>query len=249
MAKAKTQSRNPTKAIAKSKSVGSSTTNAKSNVAKNKTKTKTKKEVKSISKIPLKAMVKKHSRSAVDEKKSVKKAINKLSKVPEGDKKPAKITVMKRAGTVAKKSAIGVAVKNLTKAIKATINEDITVERSSVKASAKVAEIAKAVMAAKESTPITRKIKLRAAREDRAQAKEAEKALLPKDLEARRKRLKSLIVQGKERGFLTYAEINDHLPDDMQDAEQIEGIISMINDMGISVHDEAPDVEAMPPLQ
>jgi RNA polymerase primary sigma factor len=100
-------------------------------------------------------------------------------------------------------------------------------------------------MAAKESTPITRKIKLRAAREDRAQAKEAEKALLPKDLEARRKRLKSLIVQGKERGFLTYAEINDHLPDDMQDAEQIEGIISMINDMGISVHDEAPDVEAM----
>lgn len=245
MAKAKTQTRNPTKAIAKSKSVGSSTTNAKSNVAKNKTKTRTKKEVKSISKIPLKAIVKKHSRSAVDEKKSVKKAINKLSKVPEVAKKPAKITAMKRAGTVAKKSATGVAVKNLTKAIKATINEDITVERSSVKASAKVAEIAKAVMAAKESTPITRKIKLRAAREARAQAKEAEKALLPKDLEARRKRLKSLIVQGKERGFLTYAEINDHLPDDMQDAEQIEGIISMINDMGISVHDEAPDVEAM----
>ena len=88
-------------------------------------------------------------------------------------------------------------------------------------------------------------MKLKAAREARAQAKQAEKALLPQDLEARRKRLKSLIVQGKERGFLTYAEINDHLPDDMQDAEQIEGIISMINDMGISVHDEAPDVEAM----
>ncbi|MEE8288343.1 MAG: RNA polymerase sigma factor RpoD, partial [Nitrosomonadaceae bacterium] len=67
----------------------------------------------------------------------------------------------------------------------------------------------------------------------------------PQDLETRRKRLKSLIVQGKERGYLTYAEINDHLPDDMQDAEQIESIISMINDMGISVHDEAPDVEAL----
>jgi RNA polymerase primary sigma factor len=52
-------------------------------------------------------------------------------------------------------------------------------------------------------------------------------------------------VQGKERGYLTYAEINDHLPDDMQDAEQIESIISVINDMGISVHDEAPDVEAL----
>ncbi|WP_371263932.1 RNA polymerase sigma factor RpoD [Nitrosomonas sp. Nm58] len=58
-------------------------------------------------------------------------------------------------------------------------------------------------------------------------------------------RLKKLIVQGKERGYLTYAEINDHLPDDMLDAEQIEGVISMINDMGISVHDEAPDAEAL----
>ena len=68
---------------------------------------------------------------------------------------------------------------------------------------------------------------------------------LPQDLEARRMRLKMLIGLGKERGYLTYAEINDHLPDDMLDAEQIEGIISMINDMGISVHDEAPDAETL----
>ncbi len=67
----------------------------------------------------------------------------------------------------------------------------------------------------------------------------------PQDIEERRMRLKKLIVQGKERGYLTYAEINDHLPDDMLDAEQIEGIISMINDMGISVHDEAPDAETL----
>ena len=67
----------------------------------------------------------------------------------------------------------------------------------------------------------------------------------PTDAEARRVRLKNLIVLGKERGYLTYAEINDHLPDDMLDAEQIEGVISMINDMGISVHDEAPDAEAL----
>jgi RNA polymerase primary sigma factor len=67
----------------------------------------------------------------------------------------------------------------------------------------------------------------------------------PQDIEARRMRLKNLIVQGKERGYLTYAEINDHLPDDMLDAEQIEGIISMINDMGISVYDEAPDAETL----
>jgi RNA polymerase primary sigma factor len=62
------------------------------------------------------------------------------------------------------------------------------------------------------------------------------------DVEARRTRLKSLIVLGKERGYLTYGEINDHLPE-MLEVEQIEGVVSMINDMGITVCDEAPDAE------
>ncbi|SDK52434.1 RNA polymerase, sigma 70 subunit, RpoD [Methylophilus rhizosphaerae] len=65
------------------------------------------------------------------------------------------------------------------------------------------------------------------------------------DAEARRTRLKTLIVLGKERGYLTYAEINDHLPDDVQDSEQIESIIGMINDMGIQVYEEAPDAEVL----
>lgn len=79
---------------------------------------------------------------------------------------------------------------------------------------------------------------------EKALVKEFERReLSPADAEARRTRLKNLIVLGKERGYLTYAEINDHLPDDMLDAEQIENIISMINDMGIQVYDEAPDVE------
>ncbi len=65
----------------------------------------------------------------------------------------------------------------------------------------------------------------------------------PLDLEMRRTRLKTLIALGKERGFLTYAEVNDHLPDDMVDAEQIEAIISTFNDMGIKVFDEAPAAE------
>ncbi len=67
----------------------------------------------------------------------------------------------------------------------------------------------------------------------------------PIDMDARRSRLKSLITLGKERGYLTYAEINDHLPDDMVDAEQIESIISTFTDMGIQVYDEAPDAEAL----
>ncbi|HPP46795.1 MAG TPA: RNA polymerase sigma factor RpoD, partial [Accumulibacter sp.] len=67
----------------------------------------------------------------------------------------------------------------------------------------------------------------------------------PVDDETRRMRLKTLIKLGKERGFLTYAEINDHLPDDVVDAEQIESIISTFNDMGIQVYDEAPDAETL----
>jgi len=54
-------------------------------------------------------------------------------------------------------------------------------------------------------------------------------------------RLKDLISRGREQGYLTYAEVNDHLPDEISDPEQIEDIISMINDMGIAVHETAPE--------
>ena len=55
--------------------------------------------------------------------------------------------------------------------------------------------------------------------------------------------LKILIAKGKEQGFLTYHEVNDHLPDDIVDPEQIEDIINMINDMGITVYESPPDLE------
>ncbi|MDR1368397.1 MAG: RNA polymerase sigma factor RpoD, partial [Candidatus Accumulibacter sp.] len=67
----------------------------------------------------------------------------------------------------------------------------------------------------------------------------------PADEETRKTRLKTLIKLGKERGFLTYAEVNDHLPDDVVNAEQIESIITTFNDMGIRVYDEAPDSETL----
>ena len=57
--------------------------------------------------------------------------------------------------------------------------------------------------------------------------------------------LKELIARGKEQGFLTYAEVNDHLPNDIVDPEQIEDIVNMINDMGITVHEKAPDAESL----
>ena len=63
--------------------------------------------------------------------------------------------------------------------------------------------------------------------------------------EQQQSQLKKLIARGKEQGFLTYAEVNDHLPDDIVDPEQIEDIIAMINDMGIEVHEFAPDVDTL----
>ncbi len=63
--------------------------------------------------------------------------------------------------------------------------------------------------------------------------------------EQQQSRLKELIAKGKEQGFLTYGEVNDHLPDDISDPEQIEDIIRMINDMGITVYETAPDADEL----
>jgi RNA polymerase primary sigma factor len=63
--------------------------------------------------------------------------------------------------------------------------------------------------------------------------------------ENQQSQLKDLITKGKEQGFLTYAQVNDHLPDDIVDPEQIEDIINMINDMGISVHEVAPESDTL----
>jgi len=58
-------------------------------------------------------------------------------------------------------------------------------------------------------------------------------------------RIKDLIARGKEQGYLTYAEVNDHLPEDISEADQVEDIIQMINDMGIQVFETAPDAETI----
>ncbi|EJM98577.1 RNA polymerase sigma factor, sigma-70 family [Herbaspirillum sp. YR522] len=94
---------------------------------------------------------------------------------------------------------------------------------------------------------------------DKAKAKDRkakEKALLKdafssdteaseEELERRRQKLKTLIKLGKERGFLTYSEINDHLPENIVDPEAIEGIIGTFADMGISLYEHAPDAETL----
>ncbi|RJG02068.1 RNA polymerase sigma factor RpoD [Noviherbaspirillum sedimenti] len=98
---------------------------------------------------------------------------------------------------------------------------------------------------------------LKAADKARAKDRKAkEKALLKEafssdveaseeELEQRRQKLKTLIKLGKDRGFLTFAEINDHLPENIVDPEAIEGIIGTFNDMGIAVYEQAPDAETL----
>ena len=71
---------------------------------------------------------------------------------------------------------------------------------------------------------------------------ESNRTLTP---EEQRARLRQLILQGKERGYITYAEINDALPDDMSDAEQIDNIVNMISGLGIQVTEETPDSETL----
>ena len=62
---------------------------------------------------------------------------------------------------------------------------------------------------------------------------------------SQKSRLKDLIARGKEQGYLTYAEVNDHLPEDIADPDQVEDIIRMINDMGIQVSEVAPDADTL----
>ena len=150
-----------------------------------------------------------------------KSATKASAKVAVKPAKPPKLTAQELKA--AAKSAANAAVQQATaKPTKGAAKADAKTA-APVKAPT-AAEIAKAVVQAKK----------------KSKGQIAPAAPQPLDVEARRSRLKNLIALGKERGYLTYAEINDHLPDDMVDAEQIEAIITTFNDMSIRVFDEAP---------
>jgi RNA polymerase primary sigma factor len=109
---------------------------------------------------------------------------------------------------------------------------------------AEFAEEQKAAEAAKDK-PL--RIKVSKAKE-RALMKEFgldEAVLSEEEAQRRRDRLKALIKLGKTRGYLTHAEISDHLPDKMVDAETLEVVIAMLNDMGIAVYEQTPDMETL----
>src|SRR5690554_4605867 len=68
---------------------------------------------------------------------------------------------------------------------------------------------------------------------------------MAEDAKQQQSRIKELIARGKEQGYLTYAEVNDHLTEDITDPDQVEDIIQMINDMGIRVFEQAPDADTL----
>ncbi|MEW6313906.1 MAG: RNA polymerase sigma factor RpoD [Pseudomonadota bacterium] len=177
---------------------------------------------------------------------------------PKAPAKPTPKAAGKGAGKVVKAAAVSAKAKTVRVPAKAVAKAPPKqVPKAAPKGGAKVA--AKAMTRTPAAKPVAAPAPAASAATKKAAAKLAAKAVAKLeqakmeqsstqqagDAEARRTRLKNLIVLGKERGYLTYAEVNDHLPDDMLDAEQIESIISMINDMGIQVYDEAPDAESL----
>lgn len=159
--------------------------------------------------------------------------------------KSTKSTLKAEVGAVSiKKEAVAASRKKSVKAPKPDGDSVTPVEQDMLPAMEVLEDIG-GIDETQEKTKLRKKNKNTPPEKQIADLSEGVSVSSDDDIELRRMRLKKLIMQGKERGYLTYSEINDHLPDDMLDADQIEGIISMINDMGISVHDEAPDAEAL----
>jgi len=233
MAKPKKASK--VKTHAKAKSV------AKRAVAHKSARTGSAVRLKSTAKHPAKTKTAKPQTQRVTAKSQAKKAIAK-GKVPEKVKKLTKVA------KVAEKARAVVKVKPLSAKEQRLANLKAVAEhmaKSKAKAAGKVTEGPAAT-----AQPLSKDARKKPTRgltaKEKALVKEFERReLSPADAEARRTRLKNLVMLGKERSYLTYAEINDHLPDEMLDAEQIETIIGMINDMGIQVYDTAPDAETL----
>src|SRR5688572_15971715 len=184
---------------------------------------------------------------------------SKPSRAPKAKKKAQKIKVLKKKSALlrrpapkllkAAKQPKKIAAKKVAAPAKATVGKGAAkpddkkgkvVGKPTIKSAKQALELLEAKVAAVKS-----KGKGRPGRKGRKDAWFIPAELPKEDAETRRTRLKNLIKLGKDRGFLTYAEINDHLPDDLVDAEQIEAIISTFGDMGIQVYDQAPDQEQL----
>ncbi|WP_408594860.1 RNA polymerase sigma factor RpoD [Limnohabitans sp.] len=228
-------------------------------VAKPAAKTTAKPVVKAVAKPVVKATAKAVTQTT---KKPVATPAAKTANQPATKAKPV-------PATKAKADAKPVVVKSIPKAAKAKVEEPkkkaAAVEGKAAKAPAKKDGKAKASKVALdedmsdieadlevEEVATTEKVKpLRmkiSKAKERALMKEFgldETVLSEEDMQKRRQRLKTLIKLGKTRGYLTHGEISDHLPDKLVDAETLEVVISMLNDMGVAVYEHTPDAETL----
>ena len=163
-------------------------------------------------------------------------------------KKPAKAAVKAATIALATSSAKGKAPAAKGKAIagkgadKVLKPESSDVDLSEIEADLEGEPVADATAKAK---PLRMKV---SRAKERALMREFgldETALTEEEVAKRRQELKTLIKMGKTRGFLTHQEINDHLPEKLVDHEILEAIVSMLNDMGIAVYEQAPDAATL----
>ncbi len=171
------------------------------------------------------------SKAKADAKPVVVKSIPKAPKAKvEEPKKKAAAVEGKAPKAAAKKTG-------KAKAGKSVLDEDM----SDIEADLEVEEVA----TTEKVKPLRMKI---SKAKERALMKEFgldETVLSEEDMQKRRQRLKTLIKLGKTRGYLTHGEISDHLPDKLVDAETLEVVISMLNDMGVAVYEHTPDAETL----
>ena len=171
------------------------------------------------------------SKTKADAKPVVVKSIPKAPKAKVEEPKKKAAAVEGKAPKAAAKKA------GKAKAGKSALDEDM----SDIEADLEVEEVA----SSEKVKPLRMKI---SKAKERALMKEFgldETVLSEEDMQKRRQRLKTLIKLGKTRGYLTHGEISDHLPDKLVDAETLEVVISMLNDMGVAVYEHTPDAETL----
>jgi len=199
---------------------------------------------------------------------SAKPVPKKVSPVSTAKKVPAKT-----AAKTATKPATKVAAKPVAKTVAKTVAKSAPVKAAAKPAAKPAKPVAKAVAKSKVAKkvaaedldlvdleaefaeePVASSEKVKPLRMKISKAKERalmkefgldEAVLSEEDLAKRRSRLKTLIKIGKTRGYLTHGEISDHLPDKLVDAETLEVVITMLNDMGVQVYEQTPDAETL----
>ena len=244
MRKSTKKTRSPSRKKAAKKKVARKKAPARRKTAKKKKVTKKKATRKKVTRKKAPARKKAAKKKKVSKKKATKKKVSRK-------KAPARRKTAKKKKKVTKKKATkkkvvrkkAPAKKKAAKKKKKVTKKKAT-KKKVVRKKAPAKKKAAAKAPAKKLTAAEKAAEEKAAAKREAEAKIAAARLAAGNKE-QQSQLKLLIAKGKEQGYLTYTEVNDHLPNDIVDPEQIEDIVNMINDMGITVYEKAPDAESL----